>query len=379
MSPRIWCNSFNTDTVVTALIIDNKQKMSSYSDKEIVTLAIELLRDKGLLSAADTKSNLLSVEAIASDGSTRRFWRFIVTGTPLCIVAAPLTTSESERRESQAAWYIGNHLFYKGCSVPEIYGRHDDSGLLIFEDLGDKRLHGLLIPENGSLPDPMRVREQYRGVISRLVHMQVNGGVDFDSDWCCNGGYYNRELMQKKESGYFLHAFWEDFVQQISPEGILSEFQHLAELAAKAPAKYFLHRDFQSRNIMIAGNEPRFIDFQGGRLGPLAYDLASLLIDPYAGLSLSLQEELEDVYLGEIRTQIELDLVVFQRDYQALALQRNLQIIGAFSYLSQVRGKSFFRGYLQPALQAAAFRLQQPVFADVPLLKKMIEQGLYLI
>lgn len=353
--------------------------MPSYNDTEIITCAVELLRDKGSLSAADTENNRLSVKAIASDGSTRRFWRFSLAGTSLCIVAAPLTTSEPERRESQAAWYIGNHLYQMGCSVPEIYGRHDDSGMLVFEDLGNERLHGLLVPENGNPADPIRVREQYRNVLSRLVHMQVKGAVEFDTDWCWEGRCYNRELMEQKESGYFLHAFWKGVVQQTAPEGIWLEFQHLAQLAAAAPAQYFLHRDFQSRNIMLTMDGPRFIDFQGGRLGPLGYDLASLLIDPYAGLGVSLQEELEDVYIGEIKKQIELDSAAFRREYQALALQRNLQIIGAFSYLSQVRGKVFFRDYLRPALQTAGSRLLQPVFDDLPLLKKMIEQGLHLI
>lgn len=353
--------------------------MSSYSDKDIVALALELLHASGVVSAADTTNKRLSVEAIASDGSTRRFWRFTVTGTPLCIVAAPLTTSEPERRESQAAWYIGNHLFCMGCSVPEMYGRHDDSGLLVFEDLGDTRLHDLLAVEDGTSADPIQVKEQYLRVIPKLIYMQLKGAVGLDSDWCWDGGCYNKKVMEQKESGYFLHAFWEDFAQQTAPKGVLSEFQHVAELAANAPPNYFLHRDFQSRNIMIAEGEPRFIDFQGGRFGPLGYDLASLLIDPYAGLNISLQEELEDVYIGEIRKHIELDAVAFRRDYQALAMQRNLQIIAAFSYLSQVRGKVFFRGYLQPALQAAEYRLQQPAFADVPLLKKMISQGLHLI
>lgn len=353
--------------------------MSSYSDKNIVRLALELLQDVALLSASEIESDRLTVKAIASDGSTRRFWRVAVSGKNICIAAAPLATTENELKESRSAWAIGKHLHQRGCAVPEIFGWHEDSGLLIFEDLGNERLHGKVAGEDDVVSKECLVKDCYLDVLSKLVHMQVEGAVGFDPSWCWDGGHYSKELMLKRESGYFLQAFWKDMLQQSTPEGILLECEHVAELAAKAPAGYFLHRDFQSRNIMLAGGVPRFIDFQGGRLGPLAYDLASLLIDPYTALDYRLQEELEDAYIQELSKHIELDSTVFRKEFQVLALQRNLQIIGAFSFLSQVRGKSFFAGYIKPALQTAKYRLEQPLFKDVPLLTKMIDQGLQLL
>ncbi|MFT5698143.1 MAG: aminoglycoside/choline kinase family phosphotransferase [Desulforhopalus sp.] len=353
--------------------------MSLFTEKHIVSLVVELLGEKGVLSRGEMHSDRVSVEPISSDGSTRRFWRFSVGAQPLCIVVAPLTTSEAEIKESRSAWYIGTHLFQKGCSVPEIFGWHEDSGMLAFEDLGNERLHGVVVPGNGVASDLTRIREHYCDVIARLAKMQVEGVLDFDSSWCWDGDCYNQDLMLKRESGYFLDAFWSGLLQQTVPEGIHLECEHLSEIAASAPARYFLHRDFQSRNIMIAGGGSTFIDFQGGRLGPLAYDLASLLIDPYTALSYSLQEEFEEVYMGEITKYIELEPAVFRNEFHALALQRNLQIIGAFSFLSQVRGKSFFSTYLQPALQSARYRLGQPLFADLPIMRKMIDQGLNLL
>jgi len=353
--------------------------MSAYNDNKIITLATELLLKKGLLSARGAENRNLSIETRASDGSTRRFWRFVVNDKPVCIVAAPLATTEAEIKESRAAYYIGNHLFNKGCSVPEVLGWHEKSGLLVFEDLGNKRLHDVVVPRNGTVTDVSLVREYYSKVIGKLVHMQVEGAIAFDSDWCWDGGHYNKELMLERESRYFLKAFWLGLLEQKTPEGILTEFDSLAERGAEAASDYFLHRDFQSRNIMVAEGEPRFIDFQGGRFGPLGYDLASLLIDPYSSLDYSLQEEFEDIYINEISKYIELDSTLFRKEYQILALQRNLQIIGAFSFLSQVRGKSFFAGFLKPALQLAQQRLAQQLFTDMPLMKKMIDQGVTLL
>jgi len=353
--------------------------MSPYSDNTIITLATELLLKKGLLSANEAESSTLAIETIASDGSTRRFWRFVVSDKPVCIVAAPFATTEAELKESRAAYYIGNHLFDKGCSVPGVVGWHEKSGLLVFEDLGNMRLHDVVVPNNGTVTDVSLVREYYSKVISQLVHMQVEGAIAFDSDWCWDGEHYDKELMLERESGYFVKAFWVGLLEQTTPEGILTEFNSLAELGAEAASGYFLHRDFQSRNIMIAGGEPRFIDFQGGRFGPLGYDLASLLIDPYSSLDYSLQEEFENIYINEISKHIELDSTLFRKEFQILALQRNLQIIGAFSFLSQVRGKSFFAGFLKPALQLAKQRLAHQLFTDMPLMKKMIDQGITLL
>jgi aminoglycoside/choline kinase family phosphotransferase len=93
------------------------------------------------------------------------------------------------------------------------------------------------------------------------------------------------------------------------------------------------------------------IDWQGGRLGPLAYDLASLLIDPYAQLS---KEEAEGVYQHYLLLLKEYEfrsLDPFKRSYPYLAIQRNLQILGAFSYLSKAQGKSFFETYIPPAVK----------------------------
>jgi aminoglycoside/choline kinase family phosphotransferase len=354
--------------------------MVASSDTYLVGLAAEMLREKGILSQSATAPVInrdesgLTITPIASDGSTRRFWRFSQAKKALAIAVAPLTPSAPECRESRAAWYIGNHLYESKCAVPELYGWHEESGLLLFEDLGDLRLHGMVAGEGAV--DPEHLREQYKEVVRQLAAMQVRGGRGFDPTWCWDGGCYDEGVMLKKESGYFLQAFWMDLLGEPPPEGINEEFVHLAERAAKAPAHYFLHRDFQSRNIMIAGKRPRFIDFQGGRLGPLGYDLASLLIDPYCALSYPLQEELLNEYLSEIKKYIELDAAGFREEFTLLALQRNLQILGAFSFLSQVRGKSFFAKYLKPALEAAEHRLADPVFIGLPLLKKMVTQGL---
>lgn len=127
---------------------------------------------------------------------------------------------------------------------------------------------------------------------------------------------------------------------------------------------------------MIKEGAVRFIDFQGGRLGPLGYDLASLLIDPYSRLPLSLQDELLTHYLQAIHGYAELEEAAFKRQFSLLALQRNMQIVGAFSFLSQIRQKVFFLDFIQPSLVSLKNRLEEPLFKDYSLLRTMVNRGL---
>ncbi len=143
----------------------------------------------------------------------------------------------------------------------------------------------------------------------------------------------------------------------------------------KAPSNFFLHRDFQCRNLMVHHNSVRFIDFQGGRLGPLAYDLASLLLDPYAGLPLSVQDHLTVVYLEALQQEIPYNPDQFRREYVFLALQRNLQILGAFAFLSQVRQKPFFAQFLRPALVSLSGLLAKSEAAEYAGLRHLTTQS----
>ena len=129
---------------------------------------------------------------------------------------------------------------------------------------------------------------------------------------------------------------------------------------------------------MLQKNEIRVIDFQGGRLGPLGYDLAALLIDPYVGLSQHLQDELLSHYIKHIEP-FGIKGKEFSAGYFYLALQRNLQTLGAFGYLSQVKGKPFFRQYIRPALVALQERLANPAAADYPCLRKLCAECLRLL
>lgn len=310
---------------------------------------------------------------VSPDGSFRRLYRLVGPDGQRLMVIEPPEDDAAGLREAHAAWKIGRHLYGLGISVPEMYGFEEEGGRLFVEDLGPHRLHDLL---QESSPEERYL--WYEKSIAELVRMQVFGAENFKTSWCWDTPYYDQHLMIERESGYFLRALCQDVLHLDFPwQQVYVECRLLAERASRSPTDFFLHRDFQSRNIMIKNGKVRIIDFQGGRLGPLAYDLASLLIDPYAGLSAEFQEEMLGIYISHLQEYVTYDREQFQQEYVLLALQRNLQILGAFAFLSRQRGKPFFSQFILPALYSLNSLLAKPEAADYALLRKLANQCLF--
>jgi N-acetylmuramate 1-kinase len=313
--------------------------------------------------------NRLQLTPLSGDGSDRRFFRIRGNSGPELLAVLPSATQPRARAEARACQRIGCHLKARGVPVPLIYGYDEATGLIIYEDLGNTNLHELARRHAGSSGE---LEPWYRKAIDALISLQVAGYQGFEPEFCWDTSRYDVGVMRGRESGYFLEAFCRDFLGiSETPAGLMGEFEQLAAWAAKEPAHFLLHRDYQSRNLMIRGEEIFIIDFQGARFGPLGYDLASLLLDPYAGLPPELQELLLAYYLKAIDRQLPVDPAAFREGYYFLRLQRNLQIIGAYAFLSRQRNKPFFLAYLLPALEQLKRHLREPAAEAFPCLREL--------
>lgn len=311
-------------------------------------------------------------ERMAGDGSDRQFYR-LVAGDLSLLAVLPSVNQAQGMAEARAANAIGCHFFSRGAPVPQIYGFAEECGLILCEDLGDTKLHDLVLQHGAQAPE---VETCYRQALTALAHLQTETRQGFQPDWCWDTPRYDRELMLARESGYFQKALCEDFLGMSAlPQGLGQEFVFLAERAMQEPADFILHRDFQSRNLMVCGGKIRIIDFQGARLGPLGYDPASLLIDPYVGLSSDRQQALLGYYLDALASHILLDRGRFIEGYYYISLQRNLQILGAFAFLSKSRGKEFFRQFITPAATTLHEHLAAPQGRDFLCLRSVVEQA----
>lgn len=313
----------------------------------------------------------LSWEEIAGDGSPRLFFR--VTGKRgkswVVMVHERPPTDQRGITENDSFLYIARHLREKGVPVPEFYHHDLTRGWFIMEDLGDRHLQAEVLSIQG---DRGRLIETYQTVIDLLIRIQVEGREGFDLAHTHNAPY-DQGFMLAWESGYFHFVFLKGYLGLDIPDEVLrKELEELAQRAAKAGGEYFLYRDFQSRNIMVTGRALGLLDFQGARLGPLQYDLASLLLDPYVELERELQEELLSYYLGRIQERIPLDPHEFQEEYLLVALHRNMQILGAFAFLSQARGREYFRAYIPPAVKSLRALLGNKLFVPYNKLKHVV-------
>lgn len=313
---------------------------------------------------------------LSPDGSTRRFFRIMSGSISICLAVFPGSDTPSEMAEASSVYEIGSHLNAKGVAVPEIYGRDEESGLVLFEDLGDVRIHDFFLA-NGEDKDGLV--ESYQEIILKLLFMQFRGAENFDTAWCWDSTHYDVELMISRESQYFERAFLNGFVNIVSSKGLSEEFQEIALVAGSCETTCFLHRDFQSRNIMLKDKDIRFIDFQGGRIGPPGYDLASLLIDPYVGLSEDQQSKLLYYYTQNLPEFSTCNIDNFLKTFEFLALQRNLQIVGAYAFLLKERKREFFKQYIKPSLSSLHSRLKQDCFTHFPVLRNSVDDAVRIL
>jgi aminoglycoside/choline kinase family phosphotransferase len=319
---------------------------------------------------ASLSAGKLSWEEIAGEGSGRRFYR--VQGKGQRWVLMVNSRPPRDRRgvtENHSFLYIAQHLREKGIPVPRIFHHDMEKGWFLMEDLGDCHLQTEAIRMR---KDRSRLIETYQGVIDCLILIQVEGRKGFDPTLTHNAPY-DQGFMLAWESGYFHFAFLKEYLGlDIPDEQLRGELEDLAQKAARALGGYFLYRDFQSRNIMVKDKGLGLLDFQGGRLGPLQYDLASLLLDPYVELDAGVQEELLAYYLARIQERILLDPEGFQEQYPLVAIHRAMQILGAFAFLIKARGLLFFQSYIPPALRGLRALLKDKRFDPYKRLRQVV-------
>ena len=158
--------------------------------------------------------------------------------------------------------------------------------------------------------------------------------------------------------------------RKVKFESYAHEFEILADNALEHSVEGLMHRDMQSKNIMIQRDKIYFIDFQSARKGPLQYDLASLLIDPYVQLSEPVQQALVSHALSRLKITSAPEQNKFKRSYHYCCLTRNLQFLGAFAFLSRRKGKKSFEAYIPQAVRSLKSNLERQ--ESLPTLKKLV-------
>jgi N-acetylmuramate 1-kinase len=325
----------------------------------------ELIR--AFLKSRGLPANNFRLNKLAGDGSIRLFSRLSFPDISVSfMVMENRPSTDFFKKENFAYLTICRHLFGKGLPMPEIYSYDLENGWFIMEDMGDIKLQDEVLRRNNSLLFLEKA-------IDLLFKMQTLGANGFKKEWCCQTEVYDRFVMRRYESDYFRDSFLTDYlgIKDKWPE-LEEPFEHLARIASLADCRYFLHRDFQSRNIMVYGDGLGILDWQGGRIGPLGYDLASLLIDPYINISSQKKRHLYGQYLLLLKKHDSAGTGSFEKCFPYLAIQRNLQILGAFARLTKALGKVYFKQYIPPAAKSLDLLLDETADPKLSLLSQLV-------
>ncbi|UCG13285.1 MAG: phosphotransferase, partial [Deltaproteobacteria bacterium] len=283
-------------------------------------------------------------EPLYGDGSTREFYRVSSQNGTVVLVWSPLDI-DSFPNENDSYVYLGRHLSQKQIPVPGIYGYWRSDGLILIEDLGSVHLQDAVRSNVRDL-DTL-----YSQATELLLRMQVRAAQDLNTAYCFDAPVYDPQFILKRELEYFYNSFLLGALGlEISWGNVEPEFSVLASRAGSGEGPLlFMHRDFQSRNLMLKDGLLYLIDFQGARLGPPQYDLAALLLDPYVELPESLGKKLLFQHSARLNELIGISSRNFLEKYKHVALCRNLQVLAAFAHLSRVRGRLHFAQYIVPA------------------------------
>src|SRR5215510_432738 len=231
------------------------------------------------------------------------------------------------RGENLAFLEFSRHFRCHGLPVPEIYGEDLNHGAYLEEDLGDTTLFDYLAANRNEGKIAPAVVEAYRKSLAVLPRFQVESGRDLNYKVCYPRSSFDRQSIAW-DLNYFKYYFLRLAGIPFNEQALEDDFGRLTDFLLSAAHDYFLYRDFQSRNVMLHGARPFFVDYQGGRKGALQYDIASLLYDAKADLSPPLRQQLLDYYLETLSGFIQIDRDAFLRHYYAYVYVRIMQALG---------------------------------------------------
>ncbi len=268
-------------------------------------------------------------------GSNRRYFRLQGAGQTVIGAFNP------DPRENRAFLDLSRHFLKKGLPVPGVLAEERDAHCYLLTDLGDTTLFSLLPRHRGPAglgPDVMGL---YRQAIEWLPRFQSDGAEGLDFGVCYPRHAFDRHSMMW-DLNYFKYYFLKISGVPFDEQLLEDDFERFADKLAEEPSGYFMYRDFQSRNIMVAEGSTWFIDYQGGRRGPLQYDLASLLFDAKADIPFGQRMELMDHYAAVAGRLPGFEEKRFRAGFYDFVVMRILQALGTYGFRGGVERKPLF-------------------------------------
>jgi len=313
-----------------------------------------------------THEKLLSNEELSASGSNRRYFR--LKSNSQTLIGVEGTSLE----ENKAFITMAKHFKSKGLPVPEFLAQTADGRFYIQQDLGNTLLFDYIAEgrKTGVFCEPEK--EMLRKTMKALPLMQIKGADGLDFSVCYPQPEFNERSILW-DLNYFKYCFLKATGLDFQENLLEDDFARLAAVLLRSDSDSFMYRDFQSRNVMIKDGEPYFIDFQGGRKGPLYYDVASFLWQAKAKYSDDLKEELLQVYLDALSELKPVDKNLFRSELKHFVLFRTLQVLGAYGFRGYFEKKPHFLQSIPFALDNLRVILQDNI-TEYPYLFRVLKE-----
>lgn len=307
-----------------------------------------------------------TVEALPSSGSNRRYYRLIAGETSLIGVYG------ESRDENRAFIALAGHFRRQGLNVPKVLAVSNDEMCYLQEDLGDTVLFDRIKAGRDTGVFSHDEKELLHKTIALLANLQYLGARDLDFRVCYPLPVFNlRSVMW--DLNYFKYNFLKTTGMEFLEDRLENDFEQLAGTLLQDETETFMYRDFQSRNVMLVNDEPYFIDFQGGRKGPVYYDLASFLWQAKANFPAELRDELTDTYISSLQKYQPVEESAFRERLRHFVLFRTLQVLGAYGFRGYFEKKPHFIQSVPFALNNLRELLQEG-FEQYPYLCGMLRE-----
>ena len=202
----------------------------------------------------------------------------------------------TDRQENDAFVAISLHFRSKGIPVPEVFAVSEDGMSYLQEDLGDEVLLDRLVKARRTGEGLAEAEELMCSAMALLPKIQFEGASGFDFSVCYPQPAFDRRMVMF-DINYFKYCFLKATGLEFNEMRLQDDFENLADDLLADDTDTFMYRDFNARNVMVRGGEPCFIDFQGGRRGPVYYDVASFVYHARAGYTDGQREKMLEAYL----------------------------------------------------------------------------------
>ncbi|HSU28925.1 MAG TPA: RNase adapter RapZ [Chitinophagaceae bacterium] len=307
-----------------------------------------------------------SVDVLPQSGSERRYFRIHDKK------GSVIGTYGANTKENESFFYFSEHFSKKGLAVPAIFAISEDRQYYIQEDFGEVSLMNRL--EKEGFTD--NIYSLFSKSLDALARLQVLGDEGLDYTRCLTNTEFGKQAILA-DLLYFKYYFLDALRKPYDKQKLIDDFEALGNYLTHTEYKYFMFRDFQSRNILVRNDDSvHFIDYQGGMKGAPQYDVASMLWQARANLP----DDWKNNLLGDYMNSFEavsghhIDRDIFRSQYNGYVLIRLLQVLGAYGFRGLFERKAQFLTSIPLALHnLRSFFNNQGFGIVVPEFRKVLD------